>query len=106
MMPIMGNLSLRSAEYLVNFLPVFDSKCIAGITVDEEELTRRSLNNPALATLLNRKIGYLKASEIAKESASVGRSVKDLVIEKGLLTKEEADEIFDKEALLGRLDRS
>jgi aspartate ammonia-lyase len=106
MMPIMGNLILRSAEYLVNFLPVFDSKCIAGITVDEEELTRRSLNNPALATLLNRRIGYLEAAEIAKESAASGRSVKDLVIEKGLLSREEAEEIFDKDALLGRLDRS
>jgi aspartate ammonia-lyase len=106
MMPIMGNLILRSAEYLVNFLPIFDTKCIAGITVDEEELTRRSLNNPALATLLNRRIGYLKATEIAKESALTGRPVKALVIEKGLLTRDEAEEIFNKDALLGSLDRS
>jgi aspartate ammonia-lyase len=106
MMPIMGNLILRSAEYLVNFLPIFDTKCIAGITVDEEELTRRSLNNPALATLLNRRIGYLKAAEIAKESALTGRPVKALVIEKGLLTRDEAEEIFNKDALLGSLDRS
>jgi aspartate ammonia-lyase len=106
MMPIMGNLILRSAEYLVNFLPVFDSRCIKGITVDEEELTRRSLNNPALATLLNRRIGYLEAASIAKESAATGRSVKELVVEKGLLSSEEAEEIFSKDALLGFLDRS
>ncbi len=106
MMPIMGNLILRSAEYLVNFLPVFNEKCIAGITVDEEELTRRSLNNPALATLLNRKIGYLEAAAIAKESAATGKPVKQLVIEKGLLDEKEAEEIFSKDALLGILDRS
>ena len=106
MMPIMGNLILRSAEYLVNFLPVFEKRCVAGIAVDEAELNRRSLNNPALATLLNRKLGYLKASEIAKESAKTGKSVKDLVVESGLMSQEEAEDLFSREALLGRLDRS
>lgn len=106
MMPIMGNLILRSAEYLVNFLPVFDRRCISGITVNEEELNRRSMNNPALATLLNRKFGYLKAAEIAKISAETGRSVKELVVERNLLSEEEAEELFSREALLGRLDRS
>jgi aspartate ammonia-lyase len=106
MMPIMGNLILRSAEYLVNFLPVFDSKCIAGISVNEQELTKRSLNNPALATLLNRRIGYIEAAAIAKESAATGRSVKELVIEKGLMDQEEAEKLFSKDALLGTLDRS
>jgi aspartate ammonia-lyase len=103
MMPIMGNLILRSAEYLVNFLPVFDSKCISGIKVNAEELNRRALNNPALATLLNRKIGYLKAAEVAEESAATGRAVREIVVEKGLLTEEEAAALFDRSALLGRM---
>ncbi|MGA1849148.1 MAG: aspartate ammonia-lyase [Thermoplasmatota archaeon] len=103
MMPIMGNLILRSAEYLVNFLPVFDSKCVSGIGVNAEELNRRALNNPALATLLNRKIGYLKAAEVAKESASTGKPVREIVVKKGLLTEEEAAAIFDRSSLLGRM---
>jgi len=103
MMPIMGNLILRSAEYLVNFLPVFDSRCVSGITVNAEELNRRALNNPALATLLNRKIGYLKAADVAKESAATGRPVREIVVERGLLTEDEAKAIFDRSSLLGRM---
>lgn len=104
MMPMMGNLILRSAEYFVNFLPVFEAKCIDGITVDAESLNKRAMENPALATLLNRKLGYLKAAEVAKEAMERKRSVVDIVLEKGLLTKEEADELFDTSALIGIRD--
>lgn len=104
MMPIMGNLILRSAEYLVNFLPVFEEKCIAGISVNRDALLKRALNNPALATLLNRKLGYLKAAEIAKESAGTGLSVKEIVIRDGLLTDEEAEDIFSHTSLAGHLE--
>lgn len=104
MMPVMGNLILRSAEYLVNFLPVFEKKCIDGITVDAEALNKKAMANPALATLLNRKLGYLKAAEVAKEAMERKRSVVDIVLEKGLLTKEEADKLFDTEALIGIKD--
>lgn len=95
MMPIMGNLILRSAEYLVNFLPVFTERCVKGIEVNEEELRRRLLANPALATLLNRRLGYLIAAEVARESARTGRPVRDIVVEKGLLTGAEADSLLD-----------
>jgi len=95
MMPIMGNLILRSAEYLVNFLPVLSERCVKGIEVNEEELKRRLLANPALATLLNRRLGYLRASDVARESALTGRPVRDIVVEKGLLTGAEADLLLD-----------
>jgi fumarate hydratase class II len=51
--------------------------------------------NPSLATLLNPKIGYLKAAELAKESLEKKQSVKKLAIEKGYLTKKEADALFN-----------
>jgi aspartate ammonia-lyase len=101
MMPVMGNLILRSAEYLVNFIPLFTEKCISGITADEISLTRRAMNNPALATLLNVKVGYNKASEIAKESMMTGRSVMDIALEQGLITPEESREVFAVETIIG-----
>ncbi len=103
MMPIMGNLILRSAEYFVNFLPVFTSRCVDGISVDAEALNKKAMSNPALATLLNRKLGYLKAAEVAKEAVERRRSVVDIVLEKGYLTKEEADQMFDKSSLVGMI---
>ncbi len=103
MMPMMGNLILRSAEYLVNFLPVFADKCIKGIQANREILKERVMRNPALATLLNRKIGYLKAAEVAKESMRTGASVKDIVVQRGLLRPAEAEATFSLEALLGHV---
>jgi len=102
MMPVMGNLVLRSAEYLVNFLPLFTERCVKGIQADEQSLLRRTMQNPALATLLNRRIGYLKAAEIAKESMRTGRSVMDIALERSLLTPEEADEVFAVGSLINR----
>ena len=101
MMPVMGNLILRSAEYLVNFLPLFTEKCVTGITADEASLTRRAMNNPALATLLNVKLGYLKAAEIAKESVMTGRSVMDIALDEGLITPEESREFFAVDTIIG-----
>ncbi len=101
MMPMMGNLILRSAEYFVNFIPLFQKKCIDGIEVDAEALNKKAMANPALATLLNRKLGYLKAAEVAKEAMERRRSVVDIVLEKGLITKKEADEIFNHASLIG-----
>jgi aspartate ammonia-lyase len=106
MMPIMGNLILRSAEYFVNFIPIFRDRCIAGIEVDAESLNKKAMANPVLATLLNRKLGYLKAAEVAKEAMERRRSVIDIVLERGLLTKEEADKIFDPYSLIGLSDPS
>jgi aspartate ammonia-lyase len=51
--------------------------------------------NPVLATLLTPKIGFLKAAEIAHESRVKQKPIRDLAVEKGILTKEEADAMFD-----------
>lgn len=102
MMPIMGNLILRSAEYLVNFLPTFTDRCVKGIEANARELNERALKNPALATLLNRKIGYLNAAEVAKESMRTGKPVMTIVVEQGLMTKEEVHDIFQQKSIIGR----
>ena len=59
------------------------------------------MNNPALATLLNVKVGYNKASEIAKESMMTGRAVMDIALEQGLITPEESGEVFAVETIIG-----
>ena len=51
--------------------------------------------NPSIATALNPYIGYDQAVEVAKEAARAGRSVRDVVEEKGLLKPEEIDEALD-----------
>ncbi|MGZ7117977.1 MAG: aspartate ammonia-lyase, partial [Methanobacterium sp.] len=62
---------------------------------NEEHLRNVAANNPILATLLSPKIGYLEAAELARESMKTKQPVKDIALRKGILSKEEADELFD-----------
>ena len=54
-----------------------------------------------IATALNPHIGYTQATQVAQEAMATGRSVYDLVLEKGLLSKESLDEILQPESLAG-----
>ncbi|WXG42034.1 MAG: aspartate ammonia-lyase [Candidatus Freyarchaeum deiterrae] len=101
MMPVIIYNVTQSINLLVNFLPVFITKCVEGITANRERCENYLEKNPSLVTLLSPHIGYLKASEIAKEALESKKSVKKLVLEKGLLDKKKIDEIFQAENLLG-----
>ncbi|MGI0035546.1 MAG: aspartate ammonia-lyase, partial [Nitrososphaera sp.] len=57
--------------------------------------------SPALVTLLNPYIGYLKAAEIYKESQRTGKSIRELVLAKKLMTKDQLDKALSKESILG-----
>ena len=101
MMPVIIYNVLQSIDLLVNFLPVFTTKCVEGIRANRERCTEYLEKNPSLATLLSPHIGYLAAASIAKEALERKMSVKKLVLEKGLLDKERIEEIFNPKNLLG-----
>jgi aspartate ammonia-lyase len=101
MMPVIIYNVTQSIDLLVNYLPVFITKCVEGIIADSERCADYLEKNPSLVTLLSPHIGYLKAAEIAKEALERKMSVKKLVLEKGLLDKKKIDEIFQPENLLG-----
>lgn len=94
MTPVMTANILQSLTLLRNFLPVFNARCVTGIIADEERLREDLLNNPMLATLLAPKIGYARAAEIARESGQTKIPVPELAIRKGIISKEEARELF------------
>jgi aspartate ammonia-lyase len=95
MAPLIVHNILESVSLLTRYLPVFTAQCIDGIVAHEERLMAGAVINPALATLLTPKIGYRKAAEIAHESLLKQQAVRDLAVEKGILTEEEADALFD-----------
>ena len=101
MMPVIIHNVLQSIDLLVNYLPVFTTKCVEGIRANRERCTEYLEKNPSLATLLSPHIGYLAAASIAKEALERKMSVKKLVLEKGLLDKERIEEIFNPKNLLG-----
>ncbi len=99
MTPVIVHNILESVSLLNHYLPVFAMHCVDGIVANEDRLIATIGMNPILATLLSPKVGYLRAAEIAHESMVSHRSIRDLAVEKGILTIEEADEMFDLHTL-------
>ncbi|MEX2751336.1 MAG: aspartate ammonia-lyase, partial [Candidatus Freyarchaeota archaeon] len=105
MMPVIIYNLLQSIDLLVNYLPVFTTKCVLEIKANRERCKQYLEKNPSLATLLSPYIGYLKAAEIAKEALTRGVPVRKLVLEKGLMDEKTIEEIFQPEHLIGTKKR-
>ena len=101
MLPGMIKDMLESTDMLKNFLPIYARNMIDGMKANEDKLASFVQKSPILVTLLNTHIGYLKASEIYKESMTSHKSIRDLILEKGLMTKEELDDALSKKNILG-----
>ncbi|HJR85813.1 MAG TPA: aspartate ammonia-lyase [Nitrososphaeraceae archaeon] len=101
MLPGMIKNILESTDMLKNFLPIYSQNMIDGLKANEQKLASLVEKSPILVTLLNPHIGYLKASEIYKESMVTNKSIRELILEKGLMTKEELDNALSKKNILG-----
>jgi aspartate ammonia-lyase len=99
MTPLMTHAILESLAIMIAYLPVFQERCVEGITADEPRLREYLERNPILATLLAPRIGYLKAAEIAREAQEKGVPVRDVAVMRGVVSKQEADRIFDPQAI-------
>ena len=95
MMPVLGFNLLWSIEILSSAVVILTMKCITGIEADREQCERYAANTLGLATALNPCIGYNAAAEVVKEAQSSGRTIAEVVLEKGLMTKEEIAAFFD-----------
>lgn len=84
--------SIDTIAYAVN---TFVDNCVIGITANETRCHYFVENSVGIITAICPYVGYQKAAEIAKEAIKTGESVRKLIIEKGLLTKKQMDEIMD-----------
>jgi aspartate ammonia-lyase len=95
MMPVVAFNLLHEMEILRTSVDVFVRFCVAGITANAERCQFYAENSTSVVTVLNPHIGYLAAAEIAKEYIKSGKPIRELVLEKGLLTKEQLNTVFD-----------
>jgi aspartate ammonia-lyase len=102
MLPGMLKSVMDSIDMLNNFLPIFTSNMIDGLHVNRKKLESSIEESPVLVTLLNPYIGYQKAAEIYKESLKTKKSIRDVILDKGLMTKEDLDQALSKDSLLGK----
>jgi len=94
MLPGMLKCILESTDMLKNFLPIFSANLIDGLTANRDKLRKDIENSPVIVTLLTPKIGYLKSAELFKESLKTGKTIRELVVSKKLLSNKEIDSLF------------
>jgi fumarate hydratase class II len=95
MMPVMAYDLLESVRLLANAADVFAEKCVRGIVANKtrcQELVELSM---AMVTSLAPRIGYDRAAEIAKESASTGKTVREICLAQKVLPEAELNRILD-----------
>ena len=100
MLPVMAHNLLESIYLLSTGTDVFEKKLIKDLEPNTEKLEENIQRNSILVTALVPEIGYDKAAEIAKEAISMSKTIKDVLLEKQLLSEKQIDEILDIEKLI------
>jgi aspartate ammonia-lyase len=100
MEPIITECIFESVTWLRNVMKILREKCIDGITINREHNLETVKHSIGIVTALNPVIGYKASTKIAKEALETGKSVYNLVLEHGLLTKEQLDDLLDPQNML------
>ena len=100
MLPVMAHNLLESIQLLSTGTDVFEKKLIKDLEPNTEKLEENIHRNSILVTALVPEIGYDIAAEIAKEAISKSKTIKDVILEKQLLSEKQIDEILDIEKLI------
>ncbi|MEQ9485458.1 aspartate ammonia-lyase [Coleofasciculus sp. F4-SAH-05] len=95
MMPLIAYNLIHSIEILGNTLSALTQKCLAGITARRDRCLDYAEGSLALVTALNPHIGYLNAAAVAKESLETGKSLRQIVLDKGLMSAEDLAKVLD-----------
>jgi len=97
--PVIAHSLFASLHHLRNGCLTLSERCVDGITANRQRLHDMVTNSIGLVTALNPYIGYINATEVAQEALATGGSVADLVLARGLLTKEQLAEILRPDLL-------
>jgi len=100
MLPLIAHNLLYSIKILSNSINVFNDKLLSGIKADEKKCNDYIEKSLAMCTSLAPVIGYDKAAEIAYEAYNSGKTIKEVVLDKNILSKEKVDSILDPKNML------
>lgn len=94
MEPVIAQCIFESIELLSNALTTLAEKCISGITANEKHTSEVVYNSVGLITFLSPYIGHHMCDTLGREAMKTGKTIRDLVLEKELLSEEELDRIL------------
>jgi len=99
MMPVIAWNALHSSSILHHAMDTLRLRTVDGIVADASRARELLDRSTATATALSPYLGYAATAEIAKEALTTGRSIRDLVLARGLIDEERLDEILSVEAM-------
>ncbi len=94
-MPLIGYVIAESIILLSNTSRLLAEKYVSQIKADPQRCAELLEGSLALVTPLVERFGYDRAAELAREALEKGRTIRELVKEKGILTDEEMEEVLD-----------
>lgn len=100
MEPVIAYCLFESIHMLTKGLDTLRTHCIDGVEANVEHCRKMVENSIGIVTMLNPIIGYKESTKIAKEASETGRGVYELVLEHGILTKEQLDWILKPENMI------
>ena len=95
MMPLIAYNLIHSIEIMGNTVEALRDRCLKGINARRDRCQNYAEASLALVTALNPHIGYLNAAQLAKESLETGKSLRELVLEKGLMSEERLAQVLN-----------
>ncbi|MEV8514487.1 class II fumarate hydratase [Dactylosporangium sp. NPDC051484] len=100
MLPVIAHDLLESIRLLSNVSRLFAQRCVADLRANEEVLAAYAAGSPSIVTPLNRYLGYEEAAAVAKQALAQGRTIREVVlerghVERGTLTEQQLDEALD-----------
>jgi len=99
MLPVIARNLLESIRLLASATRVLADKCVDGIEADEDRCRTYALSSPSIGTALNPSIGYEQAAAVIKASLQEGKTLREVVLERGLLPEDEVDRVLDVMAM-------
>lgn len=100
MEPVTAQCDFESVDIMINGFETLRTRCVEGITANADKCLANVHNSIGIVTALNPIIGYKNSTKIAKEALETGRGVIELVLEHGILSKEDLDIILAPENMI------
>jgi fumarate hydratase, class II len=109
MLPMLARNILESIRLLATASRLFADQCVSGITANAERTRQMAESSPSIVTPLNRYIGYEEAAKVAKQALADGKTIREVVIERGYVEQgkislEELDRVLDVLAMTRRTE--
>ena len=100
MLPVMAHNILESISILTTATKTFTEKLVIGLEANTDKLDENIQKNSILVTALVPKLGYDIAAEVAKEAVATNSTIKNVLLNKALLSENEIDELLNIEKLI------